>query len=292
MMLLHYMVILPALYSLAIPSKLNYIDFFLLVFSTMLIASAGYIANDLNDQITDEINKPDKVYIDKHFNRRTVLAIAYLLSFLSILSSILLLIHLGSLVVFLLLNLALSIVWWYAFKLKRTLVWGNLAVASMSASTIPLLFIAEISANTKWFAVGSSEMFNLLMEVFLALAIFAFLISLIREIVKDMEDVEGDKQIHCRTIPLVFGIEKSKMLVYTLSIITLLLLFVSQWQIFNKGLFVAFYWLIVAVDIPLIFFMIQLKRSMKKKDFHMTSKLLKFIMLTGILTVVAANIQI
>lgn len=289
--LLRYLVVLPVLlsHSMRIGMKTN--DFLLFLFSILCIAAAGYIINDCYDYKTDIINKPEKVYINKFVTLKTAFIVACGLSISSLVLGVVLSLHISTFAPFSMLCFALFVVWWYAIRLKKTLLWGNIAVACMSACTIPLLYLTEKVALN----VNSQELRNVAMDqvmlIFLAFAIFAFLLTLIREIVKDVEDIEGDTLIGCNTLPIVKGSQYSKRFIFFLSVLVLLLLFAVLVPVYSAGLHLAFYWLIVSVFIPLIAFVFKLLKAKNKKDYHFLSTLLKLIMLGGIITLFVGTLK-
>jgi len=115
------------------------------------------------------------------------------------------------------------------------------------------------------------------------------MLSLMREIVKDMEDIEGDKLIYCRSLPILKGLAFTKKVLILLVAITLVLLSITQVYLLHFDKTVAAIWLFLAVEIPLVYFLLKLQKAQSKKDFHSLSSMLKLIMVGGIASVIAGQ---
>jgi len=255
-----------------------------MVTATILIAAAGYISNDYFDIVADHLNKPEKQYIGKQVTPGSALATAILLSIISAFLAFWLTWLLKNWLPATLLLLALGVTWWYAIRLKKSFLWGNVAVACMSAGTIAMAWLIE-----KLCLPIPDEPFGIITVIIAAISIFAFLLSLLREIVKDIEDMEGDKLIHCRSLPIIKGIDFTKIILYIITAITFILLIIAQIYLLKFAGFFAILWLLAGVEVPLIFFVISLYKSDSKADFHKLSTQLKWIMLGGIGTLVAGQ---
>jgi 4-hydroxybenzoate polyprenyltransferase len=258
--------------------------FTLMVTATILIAAAGYIGNDYFDVATDRINKPDKQYIGNQISPASALAASILLSMVSVILAVWLTILIKSWLPATLLIVALMVAWWYAVRLKKSFVWGNVAVACMSAGTIAMAWLIE-----KQFSGIDDEPSSIITRIITAISIFAFLLSLMREIVKDIEDMEGDRLIGCRSLPLKKGIPFTKTILFVFAAVTFVLLASSQLYLMQYSRIVAVFWLLAAVEIPLLYFVKMLVASNSKADFHYLSSLLKWIMVSGMASTVAAQ---
>ncbi len=283
-LMLRYLVFIPIYSVYSISPGMDSLDFILMVTATLLIASAGYISNDYFDIITDRINKPEKQYISKQISPGSAFVTAVLLSLVATVCSIGLSWSMKNWLPATLLIVALVVVWWYAVYLKKSLLWGNIAVACMSAGTIAMAWLIERRGLQIL-----PETSGIITLIITAISIFAFLLSLLREILKDIEDMEGDRLIDCKSLPIVKGIPFTKTILLSLSSITLVLLLIAQVYLFQSGRFISVAWLLIFVDLPLIYFALSLKKSQTKTDYHKLSSLLKWIMLGGILTMVAGQ---
>jgi 4-hydroxybenzoate polyprenyltransferase len=174
--------------------------FLLLVGSTLCIAAGGYIINDYHDVKIDLINKPDRVVVGRRISRRWAMLIYLGLALLAL--------ALGALASWkaLIVNaLAGGLLWLYASYFKKQPFWGNVLVALLMALSLVILTL-HFTQNR---------------PIVVVFAIFCFGLSLIREIVKDMEDVRGDARHGCRTLPIIWGIPQTKLFVYCLLVIFL-----------------------------------------------------------------------
>lgn len=231
----------------------------ILTISTVLVAAGGYIINDYYDIKIDYINKPDRVIIGKRINRRYAILLHISLSLLGILLGLMLswsIAFVNALSVFLL--------WLYSNLLKRLPFVGNLTIALLTSFSILIVDLYYRTQN----------------PLILVYALFAFFTTLIREIIKDMEDLKGDNTFGCKTLPIVLGIRRTKGILYVITILFLLfaLLSVFVYEVFPSFLHIA--WL----GIPVGYLLIRLIRADTKRDFSILSSYCKIIMLLGILS--------
>ena len=283
--MLRYLVFVPVYAAYCNYPGMDSLHFVMMVTATMIIAAAGYISNDYFDIATDRVNKPNKLYIGKVISPGTALATALLLSVLAIGISLWISISSKTWMPGFLLLLALGVAWWYAIVLKRSFVWGNVAVSCMSAGTIAMAWLVEMQ-----YSHVPTQALHIITGIVTAISIFAFLLSLMREIVKDAEDIEGDSLIHCRSLPLTKGIPFTKGVLMVIISITMLMLMVVQYYLVIYSLLVAAIWLFAAVEIPLIYTTILLAKAKQKSDYHYVSTLIKWTMLGGMMAMVAGRL--
>lgn len=234
---------------------------FVLASSTAIIAAAGYIINDYYDIKIDLINKPNRVVIGKNITRRYALFFHTILSFMGVALGFVLSWKLG------VINfLSAFLLWVYSNNLKRQPFIGNFVVAWLTSISIVLVNIL--------YDVSSS-----LVVIY---ALFAFFMTLIREIVKDMEDLKGDNTFGCRTLPIVWGIRKTKVLLYILlaSLASSVLLLNAWYSQLPLSYFLIF------LFIPLGWLLLRLIRADTRKDFYWLSQACKIIMLLGVISMV------
>ncbi len=237
---------------------------FVLAASTVIIAAAGYIINDYYDIKIDLINKPQRVVIGKSITRR------YALFFHSVL--VVIGVGLGFVIswrIGVVNFLSAFLLWWYSNSLKRQPFIGNLVVAVLTSISILLIDILYYSDN-------------LLVIIY---ALFAFFMTLIREILKDMEDLRGDNTFGCKTLPIVWGIRKTKGMIYSL----LVLLSASVLLLNTRFVQLPFYYFVIFLYVPLGLLVLRLIRADTRKDFYWLSQWCKIIMLLGILSMVFIN---
>jgi 4-hydroxybenzoate polyprenyltransferase len=232
---------------------------FLLVTSTVLIAAAGYIINDYYDVKIDYINKPDRVIIGKTITRRYAILFHVVLSFLGIILGAFLHWRIGVINAF-----SVFLLWFYSNYLKRLPFVGNFSVAALTGLSIIVVDILYRAQN----------------PLIVIYASFAFFMTLIREIIKDMEDLKGDNSFGCRTLPIVLGLRRTKTIIYLILGIFAVIVVILNY--FYKALPFDYY--VLFLFIPLLYLLYRLIRADMKRDFSMLSSFCKVIMLLGILS--------
>ena len=196
--------------------------FFWLVFSTVLIAAGGNIINDYFDVRADRINKPHRLIITKHIKKRTAIVMHWTINLIAFSIALYLSWIMDSFWYLFIHLFSINVLWFYSMYFKRQFLTGNVLIAALTA-LVPVLvgifFYQQNLANTEWYNMelfpfnlnGSTP--RIVMYISLGLAIFAFLLNLAREVIKDMEDVDGDKKLHAKTLPISLGYKKSKWFV-------------------------------------------------------------------------------
>jgi 4-hydroxybenzoate polyprenyltransferase len=231
--------------------------FLLLSASTIMIAAAGYIINDYYDVKIDFINKPDRVVVGKSITRRFAILFHVVLSGLGILTGLFL-----SLKIFALNIVSVFLLWFYSNSLKRQPFVGNFSVALLTGLSV---YVVDVYYRTN----------NSLVIIY---AIFSFFMTLVREIIKDMEDLKGDNTFGCRTLPIVLGIRKTKNIIYF--ILALFSLTVVILNHFFESEYIHYFLLLLFI--PLLWLLNKLIRADTTKDYTWLSNFCKVIMLLGI----------
>lgn len=235
--------------------------FHLLVLTTVLIAAAGYIINDYFDIKIDRINKPDRVWIGKAISRRNALLIHQIFSGAGIVLAFPVGLKAVAINMF-----SVWLLWFYASGFKKKPFIGNFVVALLTA-----LVIAEIALI---YDPG-----NRLIYMY---AVFAFFINLIREIIKDMEDMRGDELHGARTLPILYGIHKTKKLLYLLMAAFLVSMFFFMYKVEDMRIRLFSGILLTLWAILLVFII----RADRKAHFSRLSDLCKWTILAGLVSVV------
>lgn len=274
--------------TFGIDTTLNHIHFILLILATISIAAAGNIINDIYDIRADIINKPTKLLITSPQQKKTANFIYIALNILGFVLGLYISILIGysSFVgVFVLTALLLK---WYSSYLKKKPVVGNLVVSVLISLSILIVgFFDIIPAITEENGVRQYYGFYALVDY----AVFAFMFNFLREIVKDIEDVNGDIELNMKTLPILFGRKRTRNIVFGLSFIPLILVTLYSFDNFSRLPFVLAYILIV-VMLPFMYFMSKLLYAKQKSDYRHLSRTLKFIMLLGMLSIVIISISI
>lgn len=211
------------------------IDFFLLVFSTVLIAAAGNIINDYFDVKADRINKPEKLIITKHISRRWAILTHWTFNGIAFSIAIYLSVKYQSLWFVFIHLLSINTLWFYSMLFKRKILTGNLLIAMLTA-LIPILVIIYFKVGNTYHLEHSefnSDSWVAIIDygVVYLLSIFAFVQNFAREIVKDIQDIDGDKLIYVKSLPMQIGKMNSLKIV---SVILLFLPLFYFWMSYSK----------------------------------------------------------
>ena len=260
-------------------------QFILLVAASVLIAAGGYIINDYFDVNIDQVNKPGKIVVDKVIHRRWAIAWHMILSIAGIGLTILALPFFQKWYL-VLANIAVVILLWvYSTTYKKYLLVGNVIIALLTAWTILIIYFSKIDI-TEVLAAGDVERQAKFFRLTMLYAAFAFIISLVREAIKDMEDLEGDARYNCFTMPIAWGINATKIYVAVWLIVLILMLMVTQAYILPYGWWIPVMYCILMIIIPLGNIFFRLFKSSTQHQFHILSNRTKFVMLTGILSMI------
>lgn len=261
---------------------LDPIHFGLLNFSTICVAIAGYIINDIYDVKADIINKPDKLFVDKKITR--IRAHYLFLGFNSagLIIGMYLSYHVGHTSYFIIYVLTSLLLYQYAKYLKKVLWVGNLIVSLSVFLSILLVLVFDL------FPVTSEYNFSTQVVVYRILLIygaFSFVMTLVREITKDCEDIKGDQAMEVKSIPIVYGLKKSKYLIVFLSIAIVTAIGRIALYFYPSSVMVSIY-LILTLILPMIYFIFGIIKAKDKRNFHQMSSVLKIVMLTGVLSLI------
>jgi 4-hydroxybenzoate polyprenyltransferase len=267
---------------------LNDWQYGLLVISTIFIAAGGYVINNIFDQNTDFINKPGNVIVGKSISETKAynLYIGLTVAGVAIgfyLSNVIL--KPGFAAVFILIAATLYL---YATSLKQIMIVGNIIVALLLSFSVIIIGIFDLFPTIY---DGNQQQMGVIFSVLLDYALFTFFLNFIREVVKDLEDVDGDHTQGMNTLPIAIGQLRTSKIVFGLSFIPIL----SMLYYINKYLldlvFTTVYLLLFVVG-PLFYFTIKIWIAKSKKEFHLLSLLLKYILLFGILSIVVISLNI
>jgi len=232
---------------------------YLLVLATSLVTAGGYMINDYYDVKIDYINRPKNVVVGKGIKRRMILVLHSTLNFAAIGLGALVATRIAALIFF-----AAILLWWYCNKLKRKPFIGNVAVA----------FLTGISIYLIGFHYQKNELF-----VF-TYALFAFFLNLIRELLKDLEDQQGDHLHGSQTLPIVLGFRKTKQVIYVIAMVFIGAIFTVTGLLNDPNLFIYF----GVLGIPFSWFMWEIYRADRKEQFTRLSAVAKALMLVGTLS--------
>ena len=273
------------------PEILAPLNFSLITISTVSIAAAGYIINDYFDIKIDAINHPDSLILEKLIPRKHAIISHAVLNLVAIaLAGIVALrAHHPQWVSFQL--ICISLLWFYSTRFKRQYLIGNLVVALLASSTILVLVVYEPWTHTYSTilhhhicacpVINEQQRHQDKEGVFLFYAYFAFMLTWMREIVKDMEDLKGDQADGCMTMPIKRGLEYATRFTVALSCFVILSLILVAAFTTNCYLTLPFY-LVGLFIIPLVLWTISFIKNARTQQYHKASRTLKIIMVIGI----------
>ncbi|MFU8844022.1 MAG: geranylgeranylglycerol-phosphate geranylgeranyltransferase [Bacteroidales bacterium] len=267
-------------------SGFNYIEFMILVLATILIAAGGYVINDLYDIKADEVNKPEKIIAGVFISKKTLKFYYAALTSTGVLLGVLLAFRVSFLSLGLIFPAIAIMLWLYSSEYQHTALLGNLMIGLMSGLVVFIVWLFEFFAMRAQPLVyaAAAQTLETIGLIAGAYAVFASLVTLIREIFKDIEDMEGDKAAGYRTLPLAFGKSAAKITAMAFTVITIGLLASFQFLLFRTGLTLVFWYLMIAVQPLLLFLLYYTLKAKDKEDFHFVSNVSKIIMLAGILS--------
>jgi|ERR1043165_605566 4-hydroxybenzoate polyprenyltransferase len=281
--LVQYTIIKPALTKAGWNTTLDDLHFLLLVLSTILIAAAGYIINDYFDVKMDEVNKPQRIFIDRTIHHRTAILLHQFLTGAGVLLAFYVAWWAGNFKLGLIHAIVAAFLWFYSSGFKKRVLIGNVIVAFLSAFVILIVVLYEKHLfEPAGPGTVDAEIFIFIMAFFYFL--FAFLLSLARELSKDMEDMEGDRIYGCRTVPIVIGVDKTKWILYGLLAIVLSLMIFIQALQFRGRDFISVYTIFTTLEFPTLITFYLLYKSKVSKEFSAVSSLIKIVMFMGILS--------
>ena len=278
--------ILPFVYLEAHPGyeaiKLSEKLFYLLVLASVCIAAAGYIINDYFDENIDQVNKLSKVIIGKYIKRRSAILLHAILSLVGLFLSLYIGYKLRNPFIPFFNFLAIVLLLVYSSTFKKKILIGNIIISVLTAWTILVLTMAEYR-----FRISPHDIvWQRLLKVSFIYAGFAFVISLIREVIKDMEDIEGDIRYGCKTMPIGWGLPVTKVFAAVWIVVLVGMLVAIQIYVIQLGWWLSALYSFVLIIIPLIWVLKKLYVAVSPSDFHRLSSVIKFIMLAGIVSMI------
>ena len=264
-----------------VSTTLSHLDFIVLVLATLCIAAGGNIINDINDVSIDLINKPDKVYIGKSISEKNAYTLYFILTVLGVGLGFYLSNSIekpGFAAIFIVISALLYI---YATFLKSILLIGNIVISFLVALSIIIVALFDVLPAT---TLSNQSIQSIVFSIVLEYAFFAFLINFIREIVKDIQDIDGDKNGGINSLPIAIGRNRTAYVVFGLGAITVLIVILYMYTHLYNIQLAMLYFLFFLVA-PLLYFCIKSWTAETKKEFAFLSGLLKLIMFFGICSI-------
>jgi len=287
---MRYGIIVPLFSKVGLSVQMPICDFCLMIFATLAIGAAGYAINDYFDQKIDAINRPSKVVVGKGISRRLAILSHIILNIVGLLIGLFLAYRVGIWWVAVVYFAVTAIFWFYSLSLKKSGLLGNIAVSSMAflvpfqVALFEFAWYLKLNGNFP----DDIETLNTMKFAFytvLVFSAFAFLTNFIREITKDFEDIKGDARYLRRSLPIVFGPNKAKWIVQILTLITILLVSVLCVLYLSREPYFIVYaiYLALFIIIPMFFVIYKTHKAREAKQYSLSGKIIKFVMLTGIL---------
>jgi 4-hydroxybenzoate polyprenyltransferase len=263
--------------------------FFLLVLATVLITAGGYVINDYFDIKTDLINR-GRVIVGTKIPRRHAMTWHFVLNLAGIIIGFYISWRAGYLMMGSLFLIVSGLLYFYSASYKRQFLVGNLIVALLTAAVPMLVAIYEWPALYRYYAANAFEIPDLSFVLWWVggFSLFAFITTLAREIIKDVEDFEGDMAYGRNTLPIVAGIRTAKGISIGIIVLTIFLLYVV-WYFYIRDLITLTY-VSATIVIPLLFAISRLARSSTRENLHKAGNLMKIVMVAGVLYSVVVKI--
>lgn len=283
--LIQFAVVSPILQTYYIVPQNFLPDFILMVLATIFIAAGGYVINDYFDVKIDRINKPDKVIVAETITKENAMRYYQVLTGIGLFTGLALALMLHSFTLGFVFIVIPGLLWFYSAAYKRQFLWGNLIVSFLAAITIFIVGIVIVTDLKKEFGDLLYQT-NIPMVLYLwtgGFGAFAFLVTWIREIIKDMEDEKGDREMECRTMPIKIGITKTKWVIYLLIALTIAALLHYNFKMSPFDGNITLRYIIVGLIVPFIILAFLVFKAKMPKEFKQASALSKYIMLIGIL---------
>ncbi len=283
---LRYLYILPKLEALALNISINHFQFFLLSLSTVLLAAGGYIINDIEDVASDSINKNERRIVGVYMHEKTANNAYTFITFSGVLIGFFLTMFYDIKLIGFINVFTAGLLYFYSNTYKCVALVGNLVISILTGMTILVLLITEPAA------LASSDI-----KLFLfGFALFAASLTLIREIVKDIEDIKGDSVVGCKTLPILIGSNMTKWIAAILSGMLFFILLFIQYSWYEKiefasqgtlpsNLYLVFAFLFLFITIPVAYLTVIIIKADEKLSFTKCSKFAKLIMAAGIFSI-------
>ena len=284
-LIMRQVILMPVLQKYGFEISQNNIPIVLLIIATVFIAAGGYVLNDYFDVKIDRINNPDSVIVTNQISKKMAMTLHQVLTAIGILAGLSLAYLAASPTLAFIFIVIPGLLWFYSASYKRQFMIGNLAVAFMAAMSVLVVAITEMAFLKK-------EYGDLLYETPIpgqvygwlgGFALFSFLTTWMREIIKDIQDEAGDREMECRTMPIKWGVKRTKVFIYILSIITIVLLYVANKLYINFEGNMTFSYITYGLVLPMLVMNYLVFMAKNPDGFKQAANMAKFIMLIGVL---------
>ncbi|MSP84911.1 MAG: prenyltransferase [Flavobacteriaceae bacterium] len=273
-----------------VPLSLADWQYVLLVLSSVCIAAGGYIINAIFGQETDSENRPDSLIIGKYITESKAYNLYVAFTFIGVVIGF----YLSNVIerpnfaiIFILIA---STLYLYATSFKQSLLIGNIIISLLLSASVLIIGLFDLLPATY---DENQKIMGLLFGILIDFAVFTFIINLIREILKDIEAINGDLSQGMNTLPIVIGVPKATKVVFYLSFIPVICIFYYlKVYIFDGNLILSSIFGLVFIASPLLYFTVKIWSAKEPKDFHHLSTILKWILFFVILSILVIILNI
>lgn len=288
-------VIVPMRQYSPVPLVLSWNNFLLLSLSTVLIAAAGYIINDYFDIKIDIINRPEKLILEKRIPLKLAIVVHTVMNVMAIMLAVIVARRAGH-YSFIAIQLSCTLLLWlYSTTFKRQFVTGNVVVSLLTALTILTLMLYETAIRfylrQDFFIHTGKALIPNPVWVLGTYAYFAFMLTWMREIVKDMEDFKGDAEQGCVTMPIKWGLLRSARFTQLIGLLAVTPLIIGAVKLLKEQWYVLGIYVLAGLALPIILWMYYLPKEATTKHYSKESRYLKIIMVLGIVSLIIYYFQ-
>lgn len=278
--ILHQKILLKLFSIGQVNPELDQQQFYTIVLFSILLTLSGYIINDFYDVKIDQLNKPNQNWVILIGQRNSIILYSFL-SLICIILSITLALQLNKLEYLWITPMMILLLWAYSRYFKFTMLIGNIWVGVFCMLVILLIWMSEEKAIHTLAQTGFTIEFYQAFAIFSYYGIFAFIITICRELVKDVEDMDGDRYLDAKTFPIIKGVKATKQFLWILiiliniliiNVLCLFISFITLWQML---------YVIILISLPLIVTSYLVFKAKSPKDFGTISNLIKCIMISG-----------
>ncbi|TVR71250.1 MAG: prenyltransferase [Marinilabiliales bacterium] len=289
--LMRFAIVEPLLAVNGFELQLDGFHFFLLVLATIMITAAGYVINDYFDTRTDMLNRPGTVVIGRYIGRRTAIILHWVLNFAGVAAGFYLAFHIGIPLLGFFFIMVAGLLWFYSTTYNRRFLVGNIIIASLTAMVPVMVVIFEIPMLSReyteipgFYHPGFSHIFAWVASF----GYFAFMTTMIRELVKDIEDFEGDTEQGRRSVPIVLGKGNTRIIIGALILLVIASLAFLYYVYLRIGFsgnidYLSLIWFLLFLFLPLMLLLYRVIRAKTREDYTFANHLSKIIMLMGLL---------
>ncbi len=288
--LIRWMLIGPLLQAKGLSLQMTNLQFVMLMFATVLVTAGGYAINDYFDRKIDSVNNPGEVVVGRSISLRNTMAVHLILTSLGVALGILVAYKVRFIYLSLFFILGSGILWFYSTTYKRQAFIGNIIVAIITGMIPMLVWLFElpkIYANYHEYLLAQEINLFYIFKWVAGFSCFAFILTLIREIIKDAEDIKGDTTFGRQTVPALLGMRTSKIITVFLITLTIFAL-ILVWKMYLPDKYTLAY-ITIFLIIPLIFVAYLIIKADNAKKYHTASIIVKGIMVTGLFYVILVN---